>query len=68
MVMADDENSIFALQLAKVLGARVIATTSSEAKAEKLLAPGADEIINYKDIPDGVNACVRLPEAAASTA
>jgi NADPH:quinone reductase-like Zn-dependent oxidoreductase len=52
MVMADDENSIFALQLAKVLGARVIATNSSEAKAEKLLAPGADEIINYKDIPD----------------
>ena len=52
MVMADDEDSIFELQLAKVLVARVIATTSSKAKAEKLLAPGADEIINYTDIPD----------------
>ena len=43
--------SIFALQLAKSLGAKVIATTSSEEKAEKLRALGADEIINYKQEP-----------------
>jgi len=39
--------SIFALQLAKNLGARVISTTSSAAKAEKLLALGSDDVINY---------------------
>jgi NADPH:quinone reductase-like Zn-dependent oxidoreductase len=43
--------SIFALQLAKSLGARVIATTSSEEKAEKLKAMGADEVINYREQP-----------------
>jgi NADPH:quinone reductase-like Zn-dependent oxidoreductase len=43
--------SIFALQLAKSMGANVIATTSSEYKAEKLRALGADEIINYKEQP-----------------
>ena len=39
--------SIFALQFAKLFGARVIATTSSEAKAAKLKALGADEVIDY---------------------
>ncbi|MDG0969227.1 MAG: NAD(P)-dependent alcohol dehydrogenase [Porticoccaceae bacterium] len=43
--------SIFALQFAKSMGATVIATTSSEQKAEKLRAMGADEIINYKEQP-----------------
>ncbi len=44
--------SLFALQLAKALGARVIATTSSDAKAERLKALGADETINYKTRQD----------------
>jgi NADPH:quinone reductase-like Zn-dependent oxidoreductase len=44
--------SIFALQFAKVTGARVIATTSSEAKMEKQRALGADHVINYKETPD----------------
>ncbi|BBZ43556.1 zinc-dependent alcohol dehydrogenase family protein [Mycobacterium parmense] len=44
--------SIFALQLAKVFGARVIATTSSPRKAEKLRALGADEVINYRSNPN----------------
>ena len=43
--------SIIALQFAKEMGAKVIATTSSEEKAEKLKALGADEIINYKEHP-----------------
>ena len=43
--------SIFALQFAKALGARVIATTSSEAKAKTLRALGADEVINYVATP-----------------
>jgi NADPH:quinone reductase-like Zn-dependent oxidoreductase len=41
--------SVFALQLAKLLGARVIATTSSNQKAQTLTALGADEVINYRD-------------------
>ncbi|KAI4231163.1 MAG: hypothetical protein LQ349_005782 [Xanthoria aureola] len=44
--------SIFALQFAKAAGARVIATTSSAAKAETLRKLGADTVINYKDNPD----------------
>jgi NADPH:quinone reductase-like Zn-dependent oxidoreductase len=44
--------SIFALQFAKATGARVIATSSSEAKLEKLRALGADHVINYKETAD----------------
>lgn len=43
--------SIFALQFAKAAGARVIATSSSEAKLERLKAMGADALINYKETP-----------------
>ncbi|MEV2271668.1 zinc-dependent alcohol dehydrogenase family protein [Nonomuraea africana] len=44
--------SLFALQLAKALGARVIATTSSPAKADRLAELGADAVIDYRAIPD----------------
>ena len=44
--------SIFALQFAKATGARVSATSSSQAKMEKLRALGADHVINYKETPD----------------
>ena len=44
--------SLFALQLAKLFGARVIATTSSDSKAERLLALGADAVIDYRKVPD----------------
>jgi NADPH:quinone reductase-like Zn-dependent oxidoreductase len=44
--------SLFALQFAKRLGARVVATTSSEAKAQKLAELGADAIVNYRREPD----------------
>lgn len=40
--------SIFALQFAKAMGATVIATSSSDAKLERLKAMGADHLINYK--------------------
>jgi NADPH:quinone reductase-like Zn-dependent oxidoreductase len=49
--------SIFALQLAKAAGARVIATSSSDAKLERLREMGADHVINYKKTPEwGVEA------------
>ncbi|HEY8327565.1 MAG TPA: NAD(P)-dependent alcohol dehydrogenase [Rhodanobacter sp.] len=41
--------SIFALQFAKLAGARVIATSSSAAKLARLRELGADEVINYRD-------------------
>jgi NADPH:quinone reductase-like Zn-dependent oxidoreductase len=44
--------SLFALQFAKAAGARVIATTSSDDKATRLRALGADEVINYQTAPD----------------
>ena len=43
--------SIYALQIAKAMGATVIHTTSSPAKAERLLALGADHVINYRATP-----------------
>jgi NADPH:quinone reductase-like Zn-dependent oxidoreductase len=43
--------STFAIQIAKLAGARVIATTSSEAKVERLKALGADHVINYVEVP-----------------
>jgi NADPH:quinone reductase-like Zn-dependent oxidoreductase len=44
--------SIFALQFARMFGARVIATSSSAAKAERLRAMGAEAVIDYKATPD----------------
>jgi NADPH:quinone reductase-like Zn-dependent oxidoreductase len=44
--------SVFALQLAKAMGATVIATSSSDAKLERLKALGADHVINYRSTPD----------------
>ncbi|MBU6155848.1 MAG: NAD(P)-dependent alcohol dehydrogenase [Alphaproteobacteria bacterium] len=40
--------SIFALQLAKAAGARVVATSSSDEKLARLKDLGADHVINYK--------------------
>src|SRR3954468_22771320 len=44
--------AVFALQFARVLGARVIATTSTAGKAERLKALGASDVINYAETPD----------------
>jgi NADPH:quinone reductase-like Zn-dependent oxidoreductase len=44
--------SIFALQFAKLAGARVLLTSSSDAKLARARDLGADELINYKTTPD----------------
>lgn len=41
--------SIFAMQIARALGCRVIATSSSDEKMAKLRDLGADEVINYRE-------------------
>lgn len=44
--------SIFALQFAKIAGAKVIVTSSSEEKLAKAKELGADSLINYKESPE----------------
>lgn len=44
--------SIFALQFAHLLGARVIATSSSNAKLARVKQMGASDGINYKETPN----------------
>lgn len=44
--------SIFALQFAKMIGARVIITSSSDEKLERARELGASNTINYKSNPD----------------
>lgn len=43
--------AIFALQMAKAMGASVVITSSSDAKLERARALGADHTINYKSDP-----------------
>ena len=44
--------SLFALQFAKMLGALVIVTSSSDDKLARARTMGADEIINYLKVPE----------------
>ncbi|GEK72833.1 MULTISPECIES: zinc-dependent alcohol dehydrogenase family protein [Halomonas] len=52
LVLGTGGVSIFALQFARMMGARVIATSSSEAKLEKLREMGAEHVINYREEPE----------------
>ncbi len=52
--------SIFALQFAKLAGASVIATSSSDEKLARLKAMGADHLINYRSEPAWGEAARRL--------
>jgi NADPH:quinone reductase-like Zn-dependent oxidoreductase len=54
--------SLFALQLAKRMGARVIATSSSDEKLERLRALGADHTLNYVRTPEWGKAARALTE------
>ncbi|KFC17916.1 zinc-dependent alcohol dehydrogenase family protein [Epilithonimonas lactis] len=52
--------SLSALQIAKISGLKVIATTGSREKEQKLKDLGADEVINYRDFPEWSNEAKRL--------
>ncbi|MFG5121404.1 NAD(P)-dependent alcohol dehydrogenase [Methylorubrum sp. POS3] len=56
--------SVFAIQFAKAAGARVIATSSSDAKLAKAKALGAHETINYTAHPDWEREVRRLTGGA----
>lgn len=48
LVLGTGGVSIFALQIAKALGATVIVTSSSDEKLERARALGADHLVNYR--------------------
>ena len=52
LVLGTGGVSIFALQIAKLHGARVLVTSSSDEKLARAKSMGADAVINYRDIPD----------------
>ena len=52
--------SIWALQLAKAAGARVILTSSSDEKLARARSLGADETINYRSTPQWAAEVLRL--------
>lgn len=52
LVLGTGGVSIFALQFAKMMGASVIATSSSDAKLERVRALGADHVVNYRKVAD----------------
>lgn len=52
--------SMFALQFAKLQGARVVATSSSDEKLERAKELGADFTINYRSTPDWDKEVLRL--------
>lgn len=52
LVMGTGGVSIFALQFVRLTGARVIATSSSDAKLARLREMGAAEVVNYRSTPE----------------
>ncbi|BEV14358.1 NAD(P)-dependent alcohol dehydrogenase [Herbaspirillum sp. DW155] len=52
LVLGTGGVSIAALQIAKAMGARVLVTSSSDDKLKRARALGADEVINYRQVPD----------------
>ncbi|MCP4331579.1 MAG: NAD(P)-dependent alcohol dehydrogenase [Gammaproteobacteria bacterium] len=56
--------SIIGLQIAKMMGARAIITSSSEAKLKRASELGADELINYRENPDWQARVLELTDGA----
>ena len=54
--------SIFAIQFAKLFGATIIATSSSDEKLEKVEVLGADHVINYRTSEDWDKAVLELTD------
>jgi NADPH:quinone reductase-like Zn-dependent oxidoreductase len=54
--------SAFAVQFARMHGARIISTSSSDEKLARVLELGADETVNYRRTPDWDEEVLRLTE------
>lgn len=64
LVLGSGGVSIFALQFAKMAGARVIATSSSDEKLARMQALGADQIINYRAHPEWSKTVLEMTNGA----
>ncbi len=62
LVMGTGGVSLFALQFAVMAGARVIATSSSDEKLERVKQLGASDVINYKSVPKWEKQVLALTE------
>ena len=58
--------SVFAIQFAKLMGATVIATSSSDEKLEKARELGADHLINYRTREDWDKAVIELTNGSGA--
>jgi len=65
LVLGTGGVSLLALQIAKAAGARVIATSSSNAKLERIRTLGASDVINYRETPAWGPAVAVLPGGGA---
>ncbi len=52
LTMGSGGVSVFALQFARLAGARVTATSSSNEKLERLKELGAEQLVNYRETPE----------------
>lgn len=58
--------SIFDLQIAKIMGARVIVTSSSDDKLERAKALGADMTVNYRTFPEWDREILKLTNGSGA--
>lgn len=58
--------SMFALQIAKAMGARVVVTSSSDEKLTHVTSMGADEVVNYRTHPDWHKEVMRLTDGVGA--
>lgn len=54
--------ALFSLQISKMFGAKVLAITSSDSKADRLKALGAAAVVNYRSHPDWDKEILALTE------
>jgi NADPH:quinone reductase-like Zn-dependent oxidoreductase len=66
LVLGTGGVSIFALLFARAAGARVIATSSSDAKLDRVTTLGASAAINYRRTPDWDKEVMRLTDGAGA--
>lgn len=51
LTLGSGDVSLYAIQFAKLLGCKVIVTTSQDTKIDRLTALGADQVVNYRTTP-----------------
>jgi NADPH:quinone reductase-like Zn-dependent oxidoreductase len=54
--------ALFALQIARTFGARVLAITSSDQKAQRLRDLGAERVVNYRETPRWSEAILKFTD------